>query len=96
MATIITLEVPAQPGKGDELVAAFNKILPDTRAYKGCQSVTVLQRADDKDKIVLVETWDSEEDHNAYSVWRRDSGTLGDIMGLAAGRPVNTVYNDVS
>lgn len=96
MATIITIEVPAKPGQGDAFVAAFNKILPVTRGYKGCQSVTILQRADDKDSILLVEHWDSEEDHNAYKVWRRDSGTLGEILELAAGPPVSTVYNDVS
>jgi quinol monooxygenase YgiN len=96
MATIITLEVPAKPGQGDALVAAFNKILPETRAYKGCQSVSVLQRADDTDNILLIEHWDTSEDHDAYSQWRRGSGTLGEIMELAAGRPVTTEYNDVS
>jgi quinol monooxygenase YgiN len=96
MATIITLEVPAKPGQGDALVAAFNKILPETRDYKGCQSVTVLQGTENPDSIVLIEHWDSSEDHDAYSQWRRGSDTLGEIMELAAGRPVTTEYNDVS
>ena len=95
MATTVLLEVPAKPGQGDALAAAFNKILPDTRKYQGCQGVTLHQKADDPDAVLLVEQWDSAEDHQAYSVWRRDSGTLGSVMELAGGRPEVRVYNNV-
>ncbi|HTK64196.1 MAG TPA: antibiotic biosynthesis monooxygenase family protein [Pseudonocardia sp.] len=96
MAVTVVLQVPAQPGKGAELAKSFEDILPDTRAYKGCNGVTVHEDASDPDKLILIEHWDSAEDHTAYSNWRKDSGTLGGVMGLAAGRPVTTVYNDLS
>lgn len=94
MATTVILEVPAQPGKGGDLIKAFDDILPATREFKGCNGVTVHQKADDPDSLLLIERWDSAEDHAAYGEWRKNSGTLGPVMGLAAGRPVTTVYTD--
>ena len=95
MAVTVVLQVPAQPGKGAELAKTFEDILPDTRAYQGCNGVTVHADASDPDKLTLIEHWDSAEDHASYSNWRKDSGTLGAVMGLAAGRPVTTIYNDL-
>ena len=94
MAVTILLSVSARPGQGDALVKAFQDILPDTRTYEGCQGVTLHQRADDADSVLLVERWASVEAHDAYSVWRRDSGTLGSIMELAGGRPGTQVFTD--
>jgi hypothetical protein len=82
MATTVVLEMSAELGQGDALVAAFNEILPATREFKGCQGVTVHQRADDPDSLMLIEHWASPEDHLAYGAWRKDSGTLGGVMGL--------------
>jgi quinol monooxygenase YgiN len=95
VATTVLLELSAEPGQGDALIKAFADVLPDTRAFKGCQSVTVHQSAADPDSLVLIEKWDSAEDHQAYSLWRKDSGTLGGVMGLAGGRPETKILNDV-
>jgi len=95
VATTVILEVTAQPGKAADLIAAFDTILPDTRAYQGCQGVTVHQDTADENVLVLVEKWDSAEDHEAYGEWRKNSGTLGPLMSLAAARPVTRVLNDV-
>jgi quinol monooxygenase YgiN len=96
VAITVVLEMSAKPGQGDALVAAFNEILPATREFKGCEGVTVHQRADNADGLMLIEHWASSEDHLAYGAWRKDSGTLGGVMGLAAARPQNTVYTDAS
>lgn len=95
MPTTVILEVTAQPGKGGELISAFDQILPDTRDFKGCQGVTVHQDAGNPDSLTLIEKWDSAEDHAAYGEWRKNSGTLGPLMALAASRPVTKVLTDV-
>lgn len=95
MATTVILEVPVQPGKTDELISTFNEILPDTRSFKGCQSVTVHRDTTNPDTLLLIEHWDSAEDHAAYSEWRKNSGTLGPLMALAAGRPATRILDDV-
>ena len=63
MAKRVILEVKAKPGTGDELVAFFRSILPETRAHEGCTSVDALQNSDDADNVVLVEVWESREQH---------------------------------
>ena len=63
MAVRVILEVKAKPGTGDELVALFRSILPETRAYEGCTSVDTLQNSDDADNVVVVEVWDSREQY---------------------------------
>ena len=75
MAVSVILEVKAKPGTGDELVAFFRSILPETRAFEGCTSVDTLQNSDDADNVVLVEVWDSREQYEKYLAWRRESGT---------------------
>jgi quinol monooxygenase YgiN len=95
VATTVILEVPVQPGKADDMISAFDEILPDTRSFKGCQGVTVHRDAADPNTLVLIEHWDSAEDHAAYGEWRKNSGTLGPLMALAAGRPVNRILSDI-
>ena len=66
MAVRVILEVQAKPGTGDEVVAFFRSILPETRAYEGCTSVDALQNSDDADNMVVVEVWDSHEQYKEY------------------------------
>ena len=74
MAVRVILEVKAKPGTGNELVAFFRSILPETRAYEGCTSVEALQNSDDGDHVVVVEVWESREQYEKYLAWRREGG----------------------
>ena len=51
MAARVILDVRAKPGTGDELVAFFRSILPETRTHDGCISVETLQNSDDADHV---------------------------------------------
>lgn len=72
---IVTISFNAAPGKRDALVAKMHEILPDTRAFDGCNSVIIAESNDTPGEIVLVEDWDDEASYEAYKQWRRDSGT---------------------
>ena len=54
MAVRVILEVKAKPGTGDEVVAFFRSILPETRAYEGCTRVETLQNSADADNVILL------------------------------------------
>ncbi len=54
MAVRMILEVKAKPGTGDEAVAFFRSVLPETRAYEGCASV-------DAHNVVSAEVRDTRE-----------------------------------
>ena len=87
MAVRVILDVKAKTGTGDELVAFFRSILPETRAYEGCTSVNTLRNSDDADNVVLVEEWDSREQYENYLRWQRERGTTGRLMEFLAEPP---------
>jgi len=87
MSIRVILELKAKPGTGDELVAFFGSILPETRAYEGCTSVDTLQNRDNADNVVVVEVWDSHEQYEKYLAWQRDRGTSDRLMDALAEPP---------
>ncbi len=87
MSVRVILELRAKPGAGDELVAFFGSILPDTRAYAGCTSAEALRSRDDADHVVVVEVWDSHEHYDQYLAWQRDRGTTARLMEALAEPP---------
>ena len=87
MAARVILEVKAKPGTGDELVAFFRSILPETRAHDGCASVETLQNSDDPDQVVVVEVWEAREQYEKYLAWQRDRGTSARLIGRLAESP---------
>ena len=95
MAVKVILEVKAKPGTGNELVAFFGSILPETRAYEGCTGVEALQNSDDADTVVVVEEWDSREQYEKYLAWQRERG-VSDRLKQALAEPPSIRHFDVT
>ena len=95
MAVRVILEVKARPGTGDEVVAFFRSIMPETRAYEGCTSVDTLQNSDDADNVVLVEEWETREQYEKYLAWQRERGT-SDRLKQALAEPPSIRHFDVT
>lgn len=85
--TAVILELRAQPGQIDEVRRWFADNLGDTRAWEGCESVEFYNDASDADAAVVLEHWRSRDEHEAYSAWRAESGTLATLVPLLAGAP---------
>ncbi|MXY66178.1 MAG: hypothetical protein F4206_10725 [Gammaproteobacteria bacterium] len=85
----------APPGTGNELIAYFRSILPETGAYEGCLGADTLQNSDDADNLVLVETWETHEQYEKYLAWRRGRGDSDRLReGLA--EPPNIRHFEVA
>jgi len=83
MSMAITLELHVSSEHRDELLNMLEVILPDTRAYSGCQSILVTCNEANPCHLVLLQQWDSRADHESYVAWRAERGdlkTLGDIL----------------
>jgi quinol monooxygenase YgiN len=84
---LLELQLKAEP-----LQASYDGIhetLVDTRAFAGCIGVEVLINRADPAQVVLVETWESFEDHDAYTAWRATpEGAPKALVAALAGRPV--------
>jgi quinol monooxygenase YgiN len=94
MSVLVLLEAKAAPGKEEEMLSAFAGVLPDTRAYEGCESLTAHINQDDG-QLVLVERWGSRDQHEAYVQWRGERGDLERLGALMAGPPVTKYLDDV-
>jgi quinol monooxygenase YgiN len=58
---VVLLEIQVKPEAIDEMKAFLQRILPDTRAYDGCQGVDIYSNLDDTGNRVFYERWDSRD-----------------------------------
>ena len=86
MPTLVILEAKAKADAVEELKGLLAKLLPETRAYEGCQSVTPYLN-DDGQTVVLVELWDSKPHYDKYLAWREETGALANFGALLEGAP---------
>ena len=93
MSVTILLDLKAAPGTIDKLKDVFAEILPDTRAYDGCEGLDVHLNQDDGDNLVIVERWQSRPHYEKYFAWRQETGLL-DRLGPLLGAPPSVRFLD--
>jgi quinol monooxygenase YgiN len=94
MSILVLLEIEANDGAADKVIDLFRRHLGDTRARKGCESVTVHQDHDNPSMILLVERWASRADDDAYRAWRAGEGAIKEMGPLVASRRLR-YFDDV-
>ena len=82
---ILGLQVSSE--SREELLKILESILPDTRTFKGCQSIIVTHNSDNPNNIVLLEQWDTRADHESYIAWRGERGDLEKLGALLMAPP---------
>jgi quinol monooxygenase YgiN len=87
MSTIVLLEIQVRPEAVDEMKAFLKKILPDTRAYDGCQGIDIYGNLDDTGNLVFYERWDSRQHYEKYLTWRTETGVVDQLGALLAAPP---------
>ncbi|MFT4623588.1 MAG: quinol monooxygenase YgiN [Myxococcota bacterium] len=96
MAVNVTLELSIIPGKADEFIGLCAEAFKVTRTKKGFIDIVATQGADDPNKIVFWETWETAADYDAYFNWRVETGFMDAIGPFMAGPPVKTMLNPVA
>ena len=85
MSAVVTLELRIKDEAWETFRTEFPKILPDTKAFEGCEALK--GAIDEKNKtIFLYEQWRESADHKKYMAWRQERGDL-DQMGKALREP---------
>jgi quinol monooxygenase YgiN len=79
----------------DTVKDLFKEILPDTRAYDGCQGVEVVENQDESGNVILIETWDSREKYDKYLGWRVETGLLDRLGPMLDGAPSVSYFDKV-
>jgi quinol monooxygenase YgiN len=94
MSAIVHLDLRLDPAKLDSVPGILDETLTATRAWPGNEGLEVLVDDADPAHIIVVETWASAADHEAYAKWRttpEGANRLGDVV---AQLPVKTVFSE--
>ena len=85
--TVVILDMQVKPEAVDGVKASFKDLLPDTRAYDGCQGLDVYEDLDQSGHLVLYERWDSKEHYQRYLSWRTETGAMEQLSKALVGPP---------
>ncbi|WP_369639083.1 putative quinol monooxygenase [Nocardia sp. JMUB6875] len=64
----LLIMITTQPGRGQEQVAAFERLAPIVRAEQGCLQYDLHRVTGDADRFVLLEEWSSKEALAAHDI----------------------------
>ncbi|MDA8292181.1 MAG: antibiotic biosynthesis monooxygenase [Actinomycetota bacterium] len=70
MSILVLLSCEAPDGREGAVRDKLREVLVDTRAFDGCEGVTVWQDEDRPTSFVVEERWASRAHSDAYSAWR--------------------------
>lgn len=96
MSVTVIVEVQAKPDRAEEVAAIFEGILPETRAYEGCQGLRLVRNLDDAANLLVIERWASREHYERYLAWRVESGLVGRVEAMAAAPPSIRFFEQVA
>ena len=87
MTCLVILEIKLKKDLIEEFRAWERKILPDTRGFPGCASLSVVQNQDEPTSIAVLTQWDSRKQFESYFNWRNESGVFPELMQMLDGAP---------
>ena len=87
MSVMVLLEMQVKPEAVNEVKGLLKKLLPDTRAYAGCQGIDIYGNLDDAGNLVFYERWDTREHYQKYLAWRTETGVVDQLGAMLAAPP---------
>ena len=88
---IVTLELVLKPEVVEDFCRQIPETLEETRVFPGFVDITIRQHADDPNRIIFVEQWETRAAYEAYIAFRTESGML-EQMAAALTEPPRTEY----
>jgi quinol monooxygenase YgiN len=95
MSVVVLLEIQVKPEAVNEVKALLKQILPDTRAYAGCQGIDIYGNLDDTGNLVFYERWESRPHYQKYLAWRTETGAVEKLSAKLTGPPNIRYYERV-
>ena len=74
-----------KPQFTEACVELLRGMFPVTRQHKGFRSIRMLRSETDVDTFILIQQWESVEDHRAYMQFRVASGEMKALIDMTAG-----------
>jgi quinol monooxygenase YgiN len=95
MSTLVTNELFAQPGRGDDVAALLLEILGESLQRDGCEAIRILRDQDDPEHVAGFTQWTERRNFEHYLTWRTEHG-FSDTFEAMLTRPFVIHYYDTS
>lgn len=76
----VTLELSLKPEAVDAFCTQIPETLEGTRSFPGFVSIHIRRHADEPNRVIFIEEWESRKAYEAYVAFRTESGMM-DAMG---------------
>ena len=84
-SVIATVIWKANPDRVDMCIETLRDMFSVTRQHKGFRTIRLLRSAHDPNELVLIQEWDSVQDHQNYMQFRTKSGEMQKLITMAVG-----------
>ncbi len=95
MSVLVLVDGKIKPQSFNDLKNWMRNNLQDTRAFDGCNGITIQRNQDDPNNLVFIENWDSKEQYEKYIGWRTERGDMEKLGGWMAGPPTIRQFDNV-
>jgi quinol monooxygenase YgiN len=95
MTTLVTNELFAQPGRGEDVARLLLEILGESLQHAGCQTIRILRDQDDPDHVTGLTQWTERRNFEDYLAWRTQRGFTGAFEAMLT-RPFVIHYYDIA
>ncbi len=82
---VATVIWKANPDLTDTCIETLRNMFPVTRQRKGFRNIRLLRSAHDPHELVLIQEWDSVQDHQNYMQFRTETGEIEKLMAMTVG-----------
>jgi quinol monooxygenase YgiN len=95
MSTLVTNELLARPGRGDDVASLLLEILGESLQHDGCETIRILRDQDDPDHVTGLTQWTERRNFADYLAWRTERGFTGTFEAMLT-RPFVIHYYDIA
>jgi quinol monooxygenase YgiN len=92
MSQTVLLELTLKPEALEAAKEAIRETLKATAAAEGNEKLEVVVDDADPSKVIIIETWRSAADHDAYVAWRATPEGASSLGSIVAAPPVTRTF----
>ncbi|MEZ0091874.1 putative quinol monooxygenase [Streptacidiphilus sp. EB129] len=93
MSTLVTAELFALPGRGDDVAQLLLDILGESLKHEGCEEIRILRDQSDADHVTGLTQWTEAHNYTDYLAWRTAHGFTATFEAMLT-RPLVLHYYD--
>jgi len=94
VSVMVAVEGTVLPDRVDDFRKLLERIIPETRCFRGNQFVTTYLDVDDTSRALFLELWDTRAQQEECSAWRDETGVTAELTRMLKAPPTVTYYAD--